>query len=488
MFQTSIYNTSLALLTDFYQLSMAYAYWKNQVHRRQAIFCLYFRQNPFQGGFSVMAGLEQALDYLTELRFDSSDLDYLASLKGVSSPLFDDDFLRFLQEFRFGCDVWAVEEGTVVFPNEPLVRVEGDLWQCQLVESALLNIINFQTLIATKAARVRLAAGQDTILEFGMRRGQGIDGAVSASRAAFIGGADATSNVLAAKLYGLPVRGTHAHSWVMTFDTEAEAFEAYSRAMPENTTLLVDTYNTLEGVDNAITTGLKLKELGYQLQAIRLDSGDLAYLSVEARKKLDSAGLHQTKIVASNDLDEYIISSLKTQQDARIDIWGVGTRLTTAFEQPALGGVYKMTALKDSSGQWQHKIKLSDQAIKTSIPGRLQTARVHRNGEFIADMIYDELLPASMETIMVDPADPTRRKKIHLQPDNYETLLIPVIRGGQLVYQKPSIYQIKARTIAQMASLHPSIKRFTNPHSYPVGLEQGLFNLRNELIMAHKNM
>ncbi len=477
---SNLYGTSLALLSDFYQFTMSYGYWKNQIHTRQAIFNLYFRHNPFMGGFSVCAGLEPVLDYLASLRFARTDLDYLA---GLQQAKFDEGFLRFLENFRFTAQVWAIPEGTVVFPNEPLMRVQGDLWQCQLVESALLNTINFQTLIATKAARIRLAAGTDTILEFGMRRGQGIDGAISASRAAYIGGADATSNVLAAKIHDIPVRGTHAHSWVMAFPTEQEAFQTYCEAMPENSTLLVDTYDTLEGVDNAIAIGLKLREQGKDLLGIRLDSGDLAYLSIEARKKLDAAGFTHTKIVASNDLDEHIIASLKTQQDAKIDIWGVGTKLSTAFDQPALGGVYKLTALQEGQ-TWIPKIKISEQAAKTSIPGKLQVRRYRNENGFLADMIFDELGKEPLSNIIIDPADATRRKKLE---GEFEDLLIEVMKDGQILH-RPTITQIKNRCLEQMNALHPSIKRFTNPHIYPVGLEKSLFDKRNELILSHKRV
>jgi nicotinate phosphoribosyltransferase len=476
----NLYRTSLALLTDFYQITMAYGYWKNQIHQKQAIFNLYFRQNPFMGGFTVSAGLEPALEYLSSMRFEREDIDFLANLE---KPKFEDGFLRFLEQFRFTPKVWAIPEGTVVFPNEPLLRLEGELWQCQLVESALLNIINFQTLIATKAARVRLAAGSDPVLEFGMRRGQGIDGAISASRAAYIGGADATSNVLAAKLYDIPIRGTHAHSWVMSFENEQHAFDAYCEAMPENTTLLVDTFDTLQGVDEAILAGKKLRKLGFDLQGIRLDSGDLAYLSLEARKKLDAAGFEKTKIVASNDLDENIILSLKTQQDARIDIWGVGTKLTTAFDQPALGGVYKLTALKEGEN-WIPKIKVSEQLAKITIPGKLQVRRVMKGGEFLADMIYDELSPSSPSSLMIDPADSIRRKNIEGETHD---LLIRVMEDGQILH-KTDISQIKENCKKQIAALHPSIKRFTNPHIYPVGLEKSLFEKRNQLIIEHKKL
>ncbi|MCA1734006.1 MAG: nicotinate phosphoribosyltransferase, partial [Acidobacteria bacterium] len=365
----NVQGTNAAMLTDLYQLTMAYGYWKTGLHEREAVFHVTFRRNPFEGGYSVAAGLELAIDFLSNLRFSREDLDYLASVPGRDgAPVFDSGFLRELERFELALDVDAVPEGTLVFPNEPLVRIRGPLLQAQLVETTLLNLINFQTLIATKAARVVHAAEGDEVIEFGLRRAQGPDGGVGASRAAWIGGCHATSNVLAGKLFGIPLRGTHAHSWVMAFDSEIESFEAYARAMPNNTVLLVDTFDTLEGVRNAVKIAISLREQGQELVGIRLDSGDLAYLSIEARRILDEAGLPDVKIVATNDLDEEIITSLK-QQGAKINVWGVGTRLATAWEQPALGGVYKLAALRDEHGEWRHTIKLSEQTAKVSIPG-----------------------------------------------------------------------------------------------------------------------
>ena len=342
-----VYRPSLALSTDLYQLTMAQAYRHAGRAEEEAVFHLFFRRNPFGGGFAVACGLARALDYLAGFHFTAEDVAYLGGLLGNDGrPLFDPAFLRELGELRLRCDVDAVPEGTVVFPYEPLVRVRGPILHAQLVETALLNFVNFETLIATKAARVCLAARGDEVIDFGLRRAQGPDGGLSASRAAYVGGVVATSNVLAGRLFGLPVRGTHAHSWVMAFASELEAFEAWARAQPNNCVFLVDTYDTLDGVRRAAGVALRLRERGHEPIGIRLDSGDLAYLSIEARKILDDAGLRSAKIVASNDLDEHLIASLK-EQGARIDTWGVGTRLVTGGDQAALGGVYKLGAVRE---------------------------------------------------------------------------------------------------------------------------------------------
>lgn len=478
-------DSSLSLLTDLYQLTMAYGYWKSGKAGQEAIFNLYFRNNPFAGGFTVASGLSDVINYLNAFRFSEDDLAYLCTLTGNDGQsLFEEGFLTYLRDLTFKADIDAIPEGTVVFPNEPLLRIRGPILQCQLLETPLLNLINFQSLVATKAARLRLAAGTDTVLEFGLRRAQGPDGGITASRAAYIGGCDGTSNVLAGKRFGIPVGGTHAHSWVMSFADEQGAFDTYAELLPNNVTLLVDTYDTLLGVDHAIETGKKLRAKGHKLAGIRLDSGDLAYLSIEARHRLDAAGFQDTAIVASNDLDEHLITSLK-QQGAKINIWGVGTKLVTAYDQPALGGVYKLAALKNESGDaWQYKMKLSEQAAKTSTPGIQQVRRFTDERGFVADMIFDEEIGfnSAEETVLVDPADFTRRRKISAdQP--HEDLLVPVFRAGQLVYQTPDLPAIKTRVQQQLASLHPGIKRFVNPHIYPVGLERGLYDLKTNLIL-----
>ena len=477
-----LYDTSLSLLTDLYQLTMAYGYWKSGKAEQEAVFNLYFRKHPFQGGFTIACGLSSVIDYLNEYRIDEEDLEYIGSLTGSDGKvLFETGFLDYLRTMEFKCSVNAIPEGTVVFPNEPLLRIQGPVLQCQLLETPLLNLINFQSLIATKAARMRLVANEDSLLEFGLRRAQGPDGGMTASRAAYIGGFDATSNVLAGKLYGIPVKGTHAHSWVMSFDDELESFETYARYMPNNVTLLVDTYDSIQGVKNAIIVGNQLRERGYELGGIRLDSGDLAYLSIEARKLLDGAGFQKTNIVASNDLDEYIMDSLKIQ-GAKINVWGIGTKLVTAYDQPALGGVFKLAAIKNELGNWDYKLKLSEQAIKVSTPGIQQVRRFKDAKGFISDMIFNIETPLSEKPMMVDPYDFTKTRSFS-DTLTYEDLLVPVFVDGELVYSLPTIHETRERVEQQLAHFHKGIKRFVNPHTYPVGLEKELFDMKTDLIV-----
>lgn len=481
------YRISLGLLTDLYQLTMAFSYWKAGVSDREAVFNLTFRRNPFQGGFTVACGLEHVIDWMRRFRLDDSDLGYLATLRGNDgSALFPPDFLAYLGGLRLTCDLDAAPEGTIVFPHEPIARVRGPIIECQLLETAILNITNFQTLVATKAARVCLAAQGDPVLEFGLRRAQGIDGGLAASRAAYVGGCAATSNVLAGKLYDIPVRGTHAHSWVMCFDSEIEAFMEYARAMPNNSVFLVDTYNTLEGVHHAVQAGRWLREHGHRFAGIRLDSGDLAYLSIEARRILDEAGFEDAAIVASNDLDEHLIESLK-QQGATIGIWGVGTRLATAFDEPALGGVYKLAAVRRPGMPWQMRVKLSEQKSKISTPGVLQVRRYYSNRGFLADAIYEEHESLANGCTIVDPLDATRRKRI--APDTAsEDVLVPIMRGGRQVYESPRLFEIRQRVQQQLAQLHPAVKRFVNPHEYPVGLDLRLHEKKEKLILQTRGM
>jgi nicotinate phosphoribosyltransferase len=480
------YRAPLTLLTDLYQLTMAYGYWKTGHRERQAVFHLHFRKHPFGGGYAVACGLAAVVEWLSSLRFTEDDIAYLATLTGHDgAALFDRGFLDALRTMRFALDVDAVPEGTVVFAQEPLLRVQGPLLQCQLVETALLCLVNFQTLIATKAARVCTAAQGDPVLEFGLRRAQGIDGALSASRAAFIGGCASTSNVLAGRLFDIPVRGTHAHSWVMSFGDELEAFRAYADAMPNNCVFLVDTYDTLEGVRHAVTVGQELRARGHTLAGIRLDSGDLAYLSLEARKILDAAGFSDAVIVASNDLDEHLIASLK-HQGATIGVWGVGTKLSTAYDQPALGGVYKLGAVRDPGGAWQYRVKLSEQALKISTPGVQQVRRFLHDGLFVADMIYDCAGPPPSRTL-VDPLDMTRQRTLD-DTLSYEDLLVPVFRDGERVGELPTAREARERTRRQLASLHAGIRRFDNPHQYPVGLEKRLFDLRTRLVLEARGL
>jgi len=482
-----LYRPGLGLLTDLYQLTMAYGYWRRR-HAEpdtEALFHLFFRRLPFDGGFAVACGLEAVIDYLTGLRFGDDDLRYLGSVTGADGrPLFEPAFLEHLAGFRFRGDVDAVPEGTVVFAHEPLLRVAGPILDAQLVETALLALVNFPTLIATKAARVCLAAGEAPVVEFGLRRAQGIDGAVTAARAAAVGGCRATSNLLAGDFFDLPARGTHAHSWVMAFESEIEAFRAYAEAQPGNCVLLVDTYDSLEGVRRAARVGLEMRRRGERLLGVRLDSGDLAYLSVEARRILDEAGLDEVRIFASNDLDEHLIESLR-QQGAKIDVWCVGTRLVTAFDDPALGGVYKLAAIRRRGGPWEPRIKLSEQAAKTTTPGLLQVRRYSDERGFVADMIFDETRGVTEPPAIVDPLDPTRRRRLHGKMDA-EDLLVPVLRRGEAVYAPPPLPAVRDRTRGQLARLHAGIKRFLNPHSYPVGLERSLHEAKMAMVLAER--
>ncbi|MCE7056800.1 nicotinate phosphoribosyltransferase [Algoriphagus sp. AGSA1] len=482
-----LYKGSLALLTDFYQLTMAYAYWKSGKAEQEAVFNLFFRKHPFQGGFTIAAGLDYVVDYCKNFQFSEEDLSYLATMKGKDGELlFEKGFLDYLRDMEFSCDIDAVEEGTVVFPNTPLVRVKGPLIQCQLLETPLLNIINFQSLIATKAARIALAAKGEPILEFGLRRAQGIDGGLAASRAAYIGGSTSTSNVMAGKLFGIPVSGTHAHSWIMSFETEIEAFEAYADAFPDQSVFLVDTYDTVNGIKNAIKIGEALRSKGKEMIGIRIDSGDLAYFSNIAREMLDDAGFPEAKIVASNDLDEHIITSLKGQE-ASINVWGVGTKLVTAFDQPALGGVYKLSAIRNEKGEWIPKLKLSQQSMKINIPGLHTIKRYFSKGKAVADMIYledQELNPQA--ALIIDPNDPTRRKRMMPAYYQEEILLKPIFKKGKLIYKLPTIEEIRDRVQTQLNSLDKTHKRLVNPHLYPIGLEENLHNLRMDLVLKSK--
>ncbi len=479
---------SLALLTDLYQLTMAYGYWKQRKADQQSVFHLFFRSNPFKGGYVIAAGLQPALEFIRDFRFESDDVAYLATLTGNDQlPLFEPAFLDYLTNLKLTLDVDAIPEGTVVFPNEPLLRTRGSILQCQLLETALLNVINFQSLIATKASRIAIAAQGDSVLEFGLRRAQGIDGALSASRAAFIGGCNATSNVLAGKLYGIPVRGTHAHSWVMSFDSEKEAFFAYAEAMPNNCVFLVDTYDTLEGIQKAILVGRHLKATGKRMVGIRLDSGDLAWLSIEARKLLDDAGFQDATIVASNDLDERLIQSLK-QQGAMIGVWGVGTKLITAYDQPALGGVYKLGAIQSEDGDWRPKIKRSEQLIKTSIPGMLQVRRhFDSNANPTFDMIYNELESLRLPYRSLNSNDAATVREVP-EETIYEDLLKPVIRQGALLNEFPSLESIRDRALSQRYNFHSRFLRFDNPHLYAVELEQQLHSLRSDLVAKARSL
>lgn len=475
-----LYQHNLTLLTDLYQLTMAYGYWKNKLYDQEAVFHLFYRKNPFKGDCAVAAGLESVIDYLQQLHFSYEDVRYLHNLTGNDGkPLFDEGFLNYLQRMEFTCDIEAMPEGTVVFPHQPLIRVKGPLIQAQLIETALLNLVNFPTLIATKAARITQAAKGDTVLEFGLRRAQGVDGGLTASRSAYIGGCHATSNVLAGKLYDIPVKGTHAHSWVMCFENELQAFDAYARAMPNNSVFLVDTYNTLDGVKYAIEIGNKMQAKGHEMGGIRLDSGDLAALSIEARKLLDEAGFPDAQIIASNDLDEYRIAQLKAR-GAKITVWGVGTRLATAYDQPALGGVYKLAAIRKKGEQeWTYKIKLSENAIKVSNPGVLQVQRFYQDGLPCGDMLMDESKENPAASIQTFGGNNLPISKDWVS----ENLLAPIFEKGKLVYKKPDIHTIRAKTLQQVALFEK-----VNLKSYPVGLEETLNSRKLALIAKLRNV
>ncbi|MBI5544243.1 MAG: nicotinate phosphoribosyltransferase [Deltaproteobacteria bacterium] len=487
---TDLYKPSLALLTDLYQLTMAQAAWRSGAARDESVFHLFFRRSPFGSGYAIAAGLEAALDWLAALRFDRDDLAFLATLKGADGGRhLSSDFLAELGRLEPALDVDAMPEGTAVFPQEPLLRVKGPVIACMLAETTLLNLVNFPTLVATKAARIVQATRGEPVLEFGLRRAQGIDGGLTASRAAYLGGCDATSNVLAGRLFGIPVKGTHAHSWVMLFDTEREAFQEYAQALPNNCVFLVDTYDTLDGVRHAIEAGRWLEERGQKLLGVRLDSGDLASLSIEARKLLDEAGFPEARIFASNDLDEHVIESLKAQ-GAAIAVWGVGTRLVTAADDPALGGVYKLAAVRKAGGggTWRYRVKVSEQAAKTSTPGILQVRRFSSPGAssaFLADGIYDLERGwglAGAATRLVNPFDPTLLTRVPGDAVG-EDLLVPAMRGGKIVLEGGGLEAARARAQAQLARLPAGVKRFLNPHLYPVGLEPGLQELRTRMIL-----
>lgn len=469
--------SDLTMETDLYQLTMMYGYYKAGIAGRRAVFDLFFRRAPWNNGFAVAAGLEQALQYIQDLRFHPDDIDYLRSLK-----LFDDDFLRLLERLRFEGDVWAVPEGTVVFPHEPLMRVEAPVIQAQLLETTLLNIVNHQTLIATKAARVVQAAGGLQVLEFGLRRAQGPDAGLYGARAAIIGGCEGTSNTLAGKRFSVPVKGTHAHSWVMSFESELEAFRAYARAFPDSCLLLVDTYDTLRsGVPNAITVAKELEANGHKFLGIRIDSGDLAYLSKKARKMLDEAGLEHAVIVASGDLDEDVIYDLRAQ-GAAIDMWGVGTALITAKDDPALGGVYKLAA-EERGGTMVPKIKVSENPEKTTNPGVKKVVRFYdENGMASADLIMlaHETVDMSKPITLFDPVETWKRKT--LTKYSVKELLVQVVKGGEVIYDCPPVLEIRRHTAQELATFWPEHRRLKNPHTYHVDLSPELWRLKRRLI------
>jgi nicotinate phosphoribosyltransferase len=470
-----------ALFTDFYSLTMAHGYWKKNINHR-AVFEMFFRRQPFGGGFTIFAGLADFLLRLKEFRYSPEDIAYLRGLK-----VFDEGFLDYLSHFRFTGSILALDEGAVVFPQEPLIRVDSNLIECQIIEGMLLNIINFQSLIATKAARVWLASGKGSIFEFGLRRAQGPDGAMSATRAAYIGGASGTSNTLAGKIYGIPTLGTMAHAWIMAFPSEEEAFQAYADIYPDRTIFLIDTYDTLKsGVPNAIKVGRRLVEQGKNF-GVRLDSGDIHYLSVEVRKLLDAAALPQVTITVSNDLDEAIIHTLK-DAGAPIDSWGVGTQMVTGGTEAAFTGVYKMAARDDGSGQLIPAIKFSDNPEKTTNPGVKQVWRIKdSSGKTLADVLTQEEEPGGLDILekgkryaFWHPAADYRHF-YHEILGSVETLLKPRMEKGELL-PGHSLEEIKARVEADLDSLDSSYKRLLNPHVYKVSVTDRLRNLKLELI------
>ena len=472
---------NLTLLTDFYELTMMQGYFTKGFNRR-AVFDLTYRQNPSNNGFAICAGLEQAIDYIKNLRFDEEDIAYL-QLQGC----FSSDFLEYLAEFRFTGEIYAVPEGTLLFPNEPVLRVKAPIIEAQLVETALLNIINFQSLIATKASRVVQAAAGNGVLEFGLRRAQGPDAGVYGARAAVIGGCNATSNVLAGQLFDVPVRGTQAHSWIMSFDSELESFREYVKIFPDSCTLLVDTYDTLKsGVPNAITVFGELRAKGaLRNYGIRLDSGDMAYLSKEARKMLDAAGFNDAVISASSDLDEYLIESLKLQ-GAKITLWGVGTKLITSSDCPAFGGVYKLAAEENSDGEFIPKIKLSENPVKVSNPGVKKIFRIFdaETGKIKADLIAldDEVIDTAQPLTLFDPL--ATWKRMTLSPGKYTVreLLVPVFINGECVYKSPSVMEIKEKCARELETLWEEHRRLMNPHIIPVDLSQRLYDMKQSMI------
>ena len=462
---------------------MACGYWKAGVSDHEAAFHVTFRENPFGGEFTLACGLATAIDFLSAFRFHEAEIAYLASQRGNDGkPLFDAGFLDYLRGLRLTVGIDGMPEGTLAFPNEPLIRVCGPIAQCQLLETALLNILNFESLIATKAARVCLAANNDPVIEFGLRRAQGVDGALTAARAAYIGGCSGTSNLQAGERFRIPVSGTQAHSWIMFFENESEAFQIYAKALPNNCVFLVDTYNSLEGVRRTIKAARQLQKEGHEMIGVRLDSGDRVALSIEARRMLDEAGFTNAKIICSGDLDEFTIAEMK-QRGAKIGIWGVGTRLTTGQPDGALGGIYKLGAVRAPREQWRYRIKLSDESAKTSCPGLLQVRRFHQpDGRFIADAICEIDHVVSEPCVIVDLGN-EKHTEIPARTE-YSDLLVPIFRHGELIYRVPGIEASRAYARKQLRRAPPAILSLNKPRAYKVGLERSLHELRSTLI-AH---
>lgn len=461
--------SGVGLLNDLYQLTMACGYLRAGKAAHRAVFHLFFRRAPFGGGFAVANGMESVAELVEALRFAPEDLEYLAGLLGSDGgPLFDGEFLDLLGRLELECDVDAVPEGTVVFAHEPLLRVEGPLLHCQLLETPLLNLVNFSTLIATKAARIcHLAARGQPVFEFGLRRAQGIDGALTASRSAYLGGCAGTSHLLAGQRFGIPVMGTHAHSWVMSFESEREALAAWGRVMPNNATLLVDTYDSEQGLREAVAVGRELQRAGHRFAGVRLDSGDLVALSRRARELLDEAGLADARVVASGDLDEHEIERLRAL-GASIDAWGVGTRLVTGHDHPALEGVYKLSAIRGEDGGWRYRAKRSDDPAKSTLPGRLQIVRFTDEQGLAGDLIYDLDLGFAGEQRAVETT----------------TLLRPLLRRGARVGESTSLVQARDLAAAQLERLPPTVRALRAAEPYPVAVEARLAALQARLLAA----
>ena len=478
---------NLTLLTDFYELTMMQGYFREQQANETVIFDAFYRVNPCGNGYAICAGLEQVIEYIENLHFDKEDIDYLRS-----TGMFDEDFLDYLSSFRFSGDIYAIPEGSVVFPREPLIKVVAPIMEAQLVETAILNIINHQSLIATKTARVVYAAQGDGIMEFGLRRAQGPDAGIYGARAAMIAGCIGTSNVLAGQMFDVPVKGTHAHSWIMSFPDELTAFRAYAKLYPSACVLLVDTYDTLKsGVPNAIKVFTEMREAGIPLTfyGIRLDSGDLAYLSKEAKKMLNAAGFSDAVISASNDLDEYLIDSLK-MQGAAINSWGVGTNMITSKDCPSFGGVYKLAAVKDKdSGEFIPKIKLSENAEKITNPGNKTIYRIYQKdtGKIIADLICltEERYDAKNSLLLFDPVETW--KKTHLAPNSYtlREMMVPVFKEGKCIYHSPKVMDIQAYCKDELNTLWDESRRLINPHEVHVDLSHKLWHMKNQLLDSY---
>lgn len=472
----------LTLLTDLYELTMMQGYYE-QKQNEVVVFDVFFRQNPCNNGYSVCAGLAQVIDYIKNLNFTYEDVDYLRKL-----GIFNENFLQYLSGFHFSGDIYAIPEGTVVFPKEPLLKVIAPIMEAQLVETAILNIINHQSLIATKTSRIVFAAAGDGIMEFGLRRAQGPDAGLYGARAAMIGGCVGTSNVLAGQLFDVPVMGTHAHSWIMSFPDEYTAFKYYAELYPENCTLLVDTYDTLKsGVPNAIRVFREFKEAGKPLKkfGIRLDSGDLAYLSKQARIMLDEAGFTDAGICASNDLDEYLLHDLKIQ-GAAINSWGVGTNLITSKDCPSFGGVYKLAAIQNEAGEFIPKIKVSENTEKITNPGNKTIFRIYdkKTGKIRADLICfaDEVYDTDEDLLLFDPIDTWKKTKLAGGSYIMREILVPIFKNGECLYQSPSVMEIAEYCRQEKDTLWDETKRLFYPHQVYVDLSQKLYDEKISLL------